>query len=398
MAVTAFSQFQNAFNFQVSGIQGTDQTILQFAPGSSATFETGMDLEKVFPSDQTMPTIFTADEDGIIYTFNSMNVAAMEDTIIPVYVNNPIAGAYTLTLNNLSVIDTSYSAKVVFPSTNDTIEYVSGMQLNMNLNMQVSIDLNTPLFYFVIGREYDLTPTSMNLIAATCKNTNDGKIELDILEDNVAIELLDMNGISVFSGFLNTGLNTVDMLEAGTYSLDLKKGMSSYFKELSVQSQDTSSVALDFISIDSLSLAVEIQVNTSMSNSLELNLGDGTVSNDPYVYHYYSAADTYVVELDVWNSNCSYSVNETIDFSEFLSTEDSKKEQDLRVHYSKKEGLVIFGNANPLKKVEVYDLQGKLVKSVLSPGSRIEGVDVQEIIVILTRSTGAIESRKLILQ
>ena len=197
---TAWGQ-QNTISFTLSGNFGVDQTIIQFDSNASSDFETGgNDAEKVFPSNQNASTIFTYGDEPVFYTVNSMNVSSIADTIIPVFINTPVAGNYTLNVASLTSLDHNVEAYIINVSTLDTIPFTGNESLSFARNSDTDFDPQNPDFLFVIGMQYDLSLIEIDAVNSSCLNSSNGGINVTSNIPNASYTLFKAN-----SSFMNTG-------------------------------------------------------------------------------------------------------------------------------------------------------------------------------------------------
>lgn len=353
------AQPQNSIALNISSVYGNDQSVIRFGMSGTSSFDSGPDMEKVFPSNMNNPTIFTVDADTVIYTINTMSIESIEDTLIPIYIQNALAGSYQIQIGDVAPLASFVDAYITIPSTGDTLQYSGSLNFNLNLSSNAEYSLSEPTFYFHFGVSYNLDMMSIQSTDVSCPDDLNGLIEIQAPIENVKISVYDENNQLIEESFSSLGLNTIDSLHTGTYRLFFRKGVSSKEEFVSIGSINDQTFDIDLLSIDPISFSAEMEVTNQNFDIINWDFGDNSNANGQYVNHFFPGNGAYNVVLSVESAGCAFTDSLTLDFNSYLEVNEQKSE--LAIHYSESNGLKLFKENQVIEEYRVYSLDGRMI-------------------------------------
>ena len=125
------------------------------------------------------------------------------------------------------------------------------------------------------------------------------------------------------------------------------------------------------------------------------DFGDNTTSNALYNYHYYPNNGTYDISITLWSGACIYEDSIEVDLGTLQLEDEENQKEEIKIHYSKEYGLKLF-NTDPIKSVEIYGLDGKLIDAFSYGGERSLPYYGTNIIFRYETQTGEWRSERLI--
>lgn len=194
------AQYTNAVRLKIEGNGYTDETIIRLISDATPNFDAYYDAFKMISPNTSVPSIYSKIACSSDLSINSLPLYN-KDTAIEIHTIIPVAGFYSITLEEVFPVDNSYQINLKEVNSNENIN------LNINPSMQVYLapnNGNNLTFLFEISK---ILTTSFNELNNTTNdviiNKGNGIFELHLKNDvNSNIKVFDVTGKMVNEQFL----------------------------------------------------------------------------------------------------------------------------------------------------------------------------------------------------
>lgn len=195
-----FAQYSNAVRLKIEGNGYADETIVRLINDATSNFDANYDAYKIISPNNAVPSIYSKLACNSNLSINSLPLYN-KDTTIEIHTNIPVAGFYSITLEEVFPVDNSYQINLKEVNSNENIN------LNINPSMQVYLapnNGNSLTFLFELSK---ILTTSFNELNNTTNdvivNKGNGIFELHLKNDvNSNIKVFDVTGKMVNEQFL----------------------------------------------------------------------------------------------------------------------------------------------------------------------------------------------------
>jgi len=363
LTTTAFSQYNNALRFKITGNGYTDETVIRLLDGASENFDGMYDAWKMFSPNPNVPSLYTQIGPGEELSINSLPEFE-EDVSIILYTNIPVSVTYTINIEEIYALSSDYKISLTDVSSNTHYRLLGDTALSFTIDAQQ----NSPTFTFNIS-----TSAVVSVTDESCATKNDGVLTINNAGNtDWLVEILDDLNNEVISSVSNMCENSYNNLTAGNYSATISsKGIvEEYFFTINPGIEMTADFEIESEELYLDEGAILVLTNYSQnSGNLSWSFGDGSNSTDVNPQYTYLSPGTYDVTLSNSAANCY--VESTKQVSVYLTS--SLNPIDLATSVqSIDEGATSLSNYgggnynittanNSEKSVTVFDLSGSLV-------------------------------------
>lgn len=248
-----------------AGNGSSDLSVLAFSNNATQAYDVTADVLKMNSSSNTAVEMAIPATSGQMLSINCMPFTASQ---IPVFVELPVAGTYTFTVNSVTNVDINSCIKIQDVLTGNIIPVEPGQILSLKTNAPYSG--NRLVIHVAPAPQFEVTGTS-------CADLADGAIEFTQASEN-PVTIVAGPGNTVYSG---TAAGIVGSLASGQYFM-----ITSY--ENNVCPSVETSFEIQPGNQISLSIA-ELQYdvcNESGNGSLEIHISDAS----DYTYEIFDSA------------------------------------------------------------------------------------------------------------
>lgn len=265
------SEANNSYiSFTLSSFNNTsDECLVLFSDQATDNFEWELDAEDLASQNPQAVGCATLSNDNVKLTLDSRQYHA-QGTSILVYANMPVAGTYTLHVNE--------TVNLPFGSCLFVEDVVTGATLPLENGEEFSITITTPYQgnRFIIHASPSLNIVTTN---ASCFNIEDGSILLTGNVDNWSIHLSD--GSSVMTSIDNYNFHN---LPAGEYELMLEPAaIGCYATSISLTIEQPANNAVDIVTAtpdhcnETGNAVLEWFINNSQDYSYNITNSNGEI-------------------------------------------------------------------------------------------------------------------------
>lgn len=299
LTTTAFSQYNNALRFKITGNGYTDETIIRLVDDATEDFDGMYDAWKFFSPNPNVPSIYTQIEPGEELSINSLPEFE-EDVSITLFTNTPISGTYTIDIEEVFALSSNYKVSLTDVSSNSHYRLLGDTALTFTIDASQ----NSPTFTFNIS-----TSAIVTVIDESCATKNDGVLTISNPGNtDWLVEIVDDLNNEVVNSVSNMDVNNYNNLTAGNYSATISsKGI---VEEYTFTINPGVEVTADF-EMDSDELFLEeggavltLFNNSSNTDNITWSFGDGGTSTDINPEYTYLEAGVYDVTLSNNSGNC----------------------------------------------------------------------------------------------
>jgi PKD repeat protein len=359
IALSSFSQYNNAFRFKITGNGYSDETIIRLLNGASQNFDSNYDAWKLFSPNPNVPSIYTQISVGQELSINSLPEFS-EDKSITIYTNIPVNGTYTINVEEIYALTSNYKISLTDISSNTHYRLLGDTALIFTFTTQQ----NSPSFTFNIS-----TPLVTSVTDETCFNMNDGSVMINNSGNtDWEIEIVDASNNIIVNSNSNSSLNNYTNLLPGNYTAQvISKGIVDQFNFIVNPAVNLfASFSLDKDTIYLSEGAVVNTVNTSQNaQNYSWDFGDGGVSYDTNPSYTYTMVGDYSISLIATNANCNTQTVKQITVlssPNVITSINSVEEKDDIKLLNLGNGIYqLATTSNSSKKILVYDIKGGLV-------------------------------------
>jgi PKD repeat protein len=299
IAITAFSQSNNAFRIKITGNGYSDETIIRLLNGATQNFDGSYDAWKFFSPNPNVPSIYTQVSNGQELSINTLPEFT-EDKSVTIYTNIPVNGSYTINFEEIYGLTSNYKISLSDISSNTHFRLLGDTALAFNFNAQQ----NSPSFTFNIS-----TATTTTVIDESCYNMNDGSL----LVNNPGntdwdIEITNAANNIIVNSTSNTNISNYNNLPPGAYTA--KVSSKGIIDEVSFTIAPAANLIANFsLNKDTLYVSeggtLNITNTSQNAQNFSWDFGDGGYSSDINPTYNYSTIGIYDVTLVSSNLNCS---------------------------------------------------------------------------------------------
>jgi PKD repeat protein len=364
IAISGFSQYNNAFRFRINGNGFSDETIVRLVNDASLEFDGSYDAWKFFSPNPNVPSIYTQIEEGQELSINSLPEFD-EDVSITLYTNIPVSGTYTLDIEEVFALSPNYKVSISDVQSNTDFLFLGDTALSFTFNAQQ----NAPTFTFNISSEAIISSED-----ESCLSMKNGALNVDNKGNNDwTIEIKDIDSVTIVDEVSTTPVYYFDNLAAGDYTVIVSsKGIVDNY---TFTINPGVVVVADFdMSDDTLYLDEGAELFlTNNSQNVNDNLwsfGDGNVSSQINPIHNYGLAGTYDVTLSVTNDNCLvettkqvvvYKMKNLVAGGGLATSVESFEMNNSSIISVGNGNYIVNTSNNEAKQVRIFDLKGSLV-------------------------------------
>jgi hypothetical protein len=177
------------------------------------------------------------------------------------------------------------------------------------------------------------------------------------------LELIDANGVTVYSNNNFNGNYTVSNLLPSIYTLNLLHA-SGYSVSKLFLVNGLAPIVVNFTAPATATEgdAVTFTSTTANASTYSWNFGDGSTSTDANPVHVFAYAGTYLVELVVSNGTCQESFTQLVTVSEKLANGlDNSLDGKVAIYAYGSDINIELRNLVDFSTVDVFDLTGRRV-------------------------------------
>jgi len=341
-----------------------DEIFFNYFDKATTGYDTRYDIPRFGSPSASNPFVEFANADGIplgIYV-NAIGQESIGQEL-PLYINAPTAGAYTLSFSQISTFLSTYPCISVK-------DLVSGKTYKLENTLDIDFTLTEPykgvrfLLQFIRTNE-DLIETE----DISCYGVKDGTVTLPLntLIKNHSYSLWQNNVIvQEQSGPIDTLHFTA--LKAGNYVLrnNTASGGLCEFTNSSITINSPEKL-ITAVSISSTTINLGSSVHVDITGTAQAY--SSVIANTTYTAttfdHTFTSAGKYTLTVNAKNENKTCSEDQAYDI-EVLNTTGINEHTVLA--YSIIKGNLVFSNAN-FKELAVYSLEGKLLKTYFNQQS-----------------------------
>ena len=135
IAVSSYSQYNNAFRIKIIGNNYSDETVIRMVNGATQGFDGMYDAWKLISPNPNVPSIFTQIIQGQILSINALPEFT-EDKSVTLYTNIPVSGSYTVEIDEVYALSANYKVSFTDMSTNSHTRIMGDTSLTFNLTAQ----------------------------------------------------------------------------------------------------------------------------------------------------------------------------------------------------------------------------------------------------------------------
>lgn len=306
IVISAFSQYYNAFRIRITGNGYSDETVLRMLNGATPNFDGMYDAWKLFSSNPNVPSIYTQVEPGQELSINSLPEYA-EDISVNIFTNVPVDGIYTIDIEQIYQLSSSYK--------------ISLTDISSNTHYRI---LGDTTFSFVLEAHQQLSEFVFNISTEpvfevnneSCYLMNDGSLEVENHGNNDwELEIIDENNNIIENTFSNSSSKTIANLPAGEYNAIVSsKGIVDEYAFTILPAPELTAefdISEDTLYLDNGAF-LDVTNLSQSADSYSWNFGDGNTSTDHSPLHYYNVAGHFDVSLAVHKDNCVNQITKPI--------------------------------------------------------------------------------------
>ncbi len=359
IAVSSYSQYNNAFRIKIIGNNYSDETVIRMVNGATQGFDGMYDAWKLISPNPNVPSIFTQIIPGQILSINALPEFT-EDKSVTLYTNIPVSGSYTVEIDEVYALSANYKVSFTDMSTNSHTRIMGDTSLTFNLTAQQY----TATFNFNISSPLVTTVTN-----ETCTAMNDGSLEItNAGNSDWEYEITDDNDSVVANSTASSSISTINSLSPGNYKATVSS--LGIVEDVNFTINPAIILTADFnLDKDTVYLTDGGVVNiTNVSqNALTYNwdMGDGGVSNIENPSYAYTTVGDYQISLTSANANCTTQKSKPITVlltpSVITSVNNNNKMEVKLASYGNGNYQLTTANFNT-KKLSVYDVKGSLIQ------------------------------------
>lgn len=359
IAVSSYSQYNNAFRIKIIGNNYSDETVIRMVNGATQGFDGMYDAWKLISPNPNVPSIFTQIIPGQILSINALPEFT-EDKSVTLYTNIPVSGSYTVEIDEVYALSANYKVSFTDASTNTHARLLGDTSLVFNLTAQQY----TATFTFNIS-----TPLVSTITHETCTTMNDGSLEItNAGNSDWEYEITDDNDSVVANSTASSSISTINSLSPGNYKATVSS--LGIVEDVNFTINPAIILTADFnLDKDTVYLTDGGVVNiTNVSqNALTYNwdMGDGGVSNIENPSYIYTTVGDYQISLTSANANCTTQKSKPIAVlltpSVITSVNNNNKMEVKLASYGNGNYQLTTANFNN-KKLSVYDVKGSLIQ------------------------------------
>lgn len=203
-----FAQYSNAVRLKIEGNGYADETIVRLINDATPDFDSNYDAYKIISPNNAVPSIYSKLANNSNLSINSLPLYN-KDTTIEIHTNIPVAGFYTITLEEVFPVDNEYTINLK--------EVNSGENINLTTASSKLIYLepnngNSLTFLFELSKTLstglnELINTSTNVILTK----GNGIFEIHFNHLNTNYMVLDITGKTVIKQQAVTKHTKIDL-------------------------------------------------------------------------------------------------------------------------------------------------------------------------------------------
>ncbi|HRN41277.1 MAG TPA: T9SS type A sorting domain-containing protein [Vicingus sp.] len=195
-----FAQYSNAVRLKIEGNGYADETIVRLINDATPDFDSNYDAYKIISPNSSVPSIYSKIACSSDLSINSLPLYN-KDTAIEIHTIIPVAGFYSITLEEVFPVDNSYQINLKEVNSNENINLTTASSKLIYLEPNNGNNLT---FLFEISK---ILTTSFNELNNTTNdvivNKGNGIFELHLKNDvNSNIKVFDVTGKMVNEQFL----------------------------------------------------------------------------------------------------------------------------------------------------------------------------------------------------
>lgn len=343
--------YEARIDLSVEGNGKADRTHILFADEATNAYDRGYDSYNK-NNEQGSPTIFSnlnTDELGIQSLPMFTGMESIEVGFIP-----SVNGSYTITAAELGTLPSS--TLVFLEDKKDAV--VHCLTVNQSYSFSATTQDAKDRFRLFFNEPVEPSSTTASCIGNDAVMTVDlGAVTWD------SWTLFDASNNVVVSGANASGLQTVNQLVGGNYSLELNFQGHIITQGVTVQTLDLVEATIDLSTyLAEVGEMINFSAFANGANNIDVDLGDGTVISANNFDYAYTQAGTYEVVVSGSSDDCSDSDSKTVVVT--AKTTGIEDLEQLGVQLIIADQLIKVRFDQPLQEevsLNVYDLAGNMM-------------------------------------
>jgi hypothetical protein len=310
--------------FIVKGQNQYDETLFGFRDEATAGFDAEFDAVKMrspIPTSPSLTQVVNNKEMAMNFVSNANRNAKIELRFL-----TPTNGDYTLSVEGLNLFPANECVILRDLKTGESID----LRAVNSYNFYAFNNENEVRFIIEVS-----SPLAVNAENVSCGNTNDGAIEIQQVVEGWKYDVSNSNG-EIMANDIPTSMNTINNLEAGTYTIKFDNGgtCNSLTQNVTIEAAPAVKAVAEVSNVEVVNNKMKVVFNNnSLNGSSTWDFGDGEILNSKaiIVEHIYNNPGTYTVKLNVKSGDCNETQN--------IVVRPNDQEADIIINSSFTEGL-----------------------------------------------------------